>query len=340
LQSRRASALVGRTAPRDDAACEDPLMDPAHSPSTPGPNVPVSAADFANAADRLKRLLKNHGIVPNPASWPSRMIREVRERPAWAEEHEVRDGVVRSNLFRSLQRAQRQADLLIVVDLIELAAAALPRESATKRLRMLARKEHAATARSEWSKARDLIFELMCAGWMSKMAATDIDLVDPPDVLCTYRGVRFGVACKGAYGSADTAVKAVKKGVDQLEKSDCTAGAVVVRMTDVFPHDELVPGRSEGMRSIPSFPSGDALMSHAASLALPFRDEVIRRSQGGATFFARSKKLLAVWFVAHSFGNVSTGRGASSVMCSIPLYLARDPGVRPFLDEFITATWL
>lgn len=314
-------------------------MDTAPSPSTPGPNASVSAADFANAADRLERLLEDHSIVPNPASWPSRMIREVREWPTWAEEQEVRDGIVRSNLFRSLQRAQFEVDLLIVIDLIELAAAAIPRERATARLRLLARSEHAATARSEQSNERDLIFELMCAGWMSKMA-TDVDLVEPPDVVCTYRGVRFGVACKGAYGSADTVMKAVKQGVDQLEKSECTEGAVVVRMTDVFPHDELVPGRSEGMRSIPSFPNGDVLMSHAAKLAVPFRDEVVRRAHGGAAFFNRSKKLVAVWFVAHSFGNVSTPRGAISVMCSIPLYLARAPRSHTFLDDFITATWL
>jgi hypothetical protein len=308
--------------------------------SPPAPKLtPITATDFASAADRLERLLKVHGIVPHLTSWPSRMIREARDRPSWAEEEEIRDEVVRSNLFRSLQRVQLVSDLVLVVDLLEAAAAAIPRERAAGRLRMLARSDHAATAQATQSTERDLIFELMCAGWMSKIA-TEVDLVEPPDVVCTYRGARWGVACKAAYGSANRAVKAVKEGVDQLEKSDCSEGAVVVRMTDVFPHGELVPGRSEGMRTIPSFRSEDDLMSHAAGLALPFRDEVSRRAQRGAAFFSRSKKLAAVWFVAHSFANVSTPQGAISAMFPITLYIARHRSALPFLDDFITATRL
>lgn len=132
----------------------------------------------------------------------------------------------------------------------------------------------------------------------------------------------------------------MKAGVDQLEKSDCSEGAVVVRMTDVFPHDKLVPGRCEGMSTVPSFPSAHELLSNALSLAIPFRDEVCQRAQRGAAFFSRSKKLAAIWFVAHSFANVSTQGGATSVMFPIPLYIARDRSALPFLDDFITATRL
>lgn len=313
-------------------------MDSDPSRTDPQPT-PVNATEFARAAHRLEQLLERHGIVPQPTSWPSRMIRAVRERPPWALDGELRDGVVRSDLFRSLQRVQSIADLVLVVDLLEAAAAAIPHERAAERLRLLARSDHAATSPAPQSKERDLVFELMCAGWMSKIA-TEVDLVEPPDVVCTYRGARFGVACKAVYGSANRAVKAVKEGVDQLEKSDCSEGAVVVRMTDVFPHGELVPGRVEGMQTVPSFQSKDELLSRAASLALPFRDEVLRRSHGGDAFFGRSTKLVAIWFVAHSFANVSTSRGALSSMFPVPLYVARDPGVVPFLDDFITATRL
>lgn len=313
-------------------------MDP--EPIRPTPKATqVTATDFASAADRLERLLGAHGVVPHLTSWPSRMIREVRERPTWAQEDELRDGVVRSDLFRSLQRVQFLSDLVLVVDLLEAAAAAIPRERAAERLQLLARSDHAATAKARQTTERNLIFELMCAGWMSKIA-TEVDLVEPPDVVCSYRGVRWGVSCKAIYGSARGAVKAIKEGVDQLERSDCSEGAVVVRMTDVFPHDKLVPGRCEGMRTVPTFPSEHELLSAAASLALPFRDEVYERAQLGAAFFSRSKKLAAIWFVAHSFANVSTSGGAISAMFSIPLYIARDPSTLPFLDDFKTATRL
>jgi len=305
----------------------------------PDPSKPteVNRGEFLAAADRLDAILAALGVVPHPTSWPARALRAVREVPPWAENHDcLQRGVPCPHMHESLARVQLAADLLVMVDLVEEVLRGGTSSTNAERLRLLAAGDHSATARGRPSGERNLVFELMCAGWLTRIA-TDVDLVDPPDVLSTYRGMRWGIACKNASGSAHSAFVSVKKGIEQLDQSPCEQGAVVVRITDVYPHEELVPGRSSGMRSIPSFQDGDQLFEFAMGLARPFVAEVIGHANGGASLFKRSRKLAMVIFVAHSVANMSSPEGAITTIVPIPNFLCAAKPPHPFMDDFITA---
>jgi hypothetical protein len=166
--------------------------------------------------------------------------------------------------------------------------------------------------------------------------ADHVDLVEPPDVACIYRGECWGVACKVAYGSAGTAFTAVKRGIAQLDRSSCSRGVVMLRITDVFPHEEMVPGRAPGMRTVQSFRPGDPLFEVAMALARPFVTEVVRRADA-ASLFQRSPKLAAVVFVAHTMANMSSPEGAVSIIVPIPNFYVASQRSQPFIDDFITA---
>jgi len=88
------------------------------------------------------------------------------------------------------------------------------------------------------SYERDILFEVILACVCSQFAM-DVHFVEPPDVVCTYKKVQWGLACKVAYGSSRQTAKDIRKGIGQIERSDVDLGIVVVQMTNRFPHKNM-----------------------------------------------------------------------------------------------------
>lgn len=63
------------------------------------------------------------------------------------------------------------------------------------------------------SQERDEVFELVCSHTCAHFAQEVV--FAEPDILCHYRGQKWGIACTAIYGKADHAAKAIRKGWNQ-----------------------------------------------------------------------------------------------------------------------------
>jgi hypothetical protein len=97
------------------------------------------------------------------------------------------------------------------------------------------------------------LFELYVAALCLGIPVTDLTVDDPhspsgdnPDVLATYDGKRWGLACKALHSSAPkTIMDAIRKAVDQIERSGAQSGFPVLTAKNIIPHDEIWPVRKE-----------------------------------------------------------------------------------------------
>jgi hypothetical protein len=106
-------------------------------------------------------------------------------------------------------------------------------ESLVKHLPVIGKGDQVRHRAGANDKNRNLGFEILTACTMN-LFAEDVRLEDPPDVLLTFEGRRWGVACKTLNGSPDRIVNLVRDGRDQLAKAPCDAGVVLVETTNVM----------------------------------------------------------------------------------------------------------
>jgi len=293
----------------------------------------IDSAAISDAADRLASLLAQHGININPSSWLAKLIANARRLPSQSVGVIHLPNELPDETAARLERMRLGMDMMIIADVVEAASGAIHRELVKGRLRALRSGCHASTTKASSSLERNLAFELVCAGWLSQFAA-DVAFAEPPDLLCDFEGVRWGVACKVAYGSPNESACDITRGAMQLESSPCHVGVVVMRISDVFPHHQ-VPGFDAERRMILSAPTPQ----HAFDLADRLADEVVGPivaalgSQGAERLMKKHPKLQAVVFVGHTLAHVHGSQGA--VPTGVPIFkrfLTDEPGPR-FVDE-------
>jgi hypothetical protein len=86
---------------------------------------------------------------------------------------------------------------------------------------------------------RDVSWELLVGALVSTFAR-DVDLVEPPDLRCTYGGAKWGLAAKILYsGDPNRHIDRIVEGAKQIERSDADVGLVIVNGVNLVPHDEL-----------------------------------------------------------------------------------------------------
>jgi hypothetical protein len=97
------------------------------------------------------------------------------------------------------------------------------------------------------------LFELYVAALCVGIPVDDVVLDDPnssrgdnPDVLATYEGTRWGLACKALHSSAPkTIMDNIRKAIDQIERSGADTGFPVLSAKNIIAHDEIWPARPE-----------------------------------------------------------------------------------------------
>lgn len=88
------------------------------------------------------------------------------------------------------------------------------------------------------STERARLFELMAAATANPFA-TGIEF-EEPDVVVTADGVRWGLACKSPSGRPQRIAKDIRKGIGQIEEAEVERGIVLVQVTNIFPHEEML----------------------------------------------------------------------------------------------------
>jgi hypothetical protein len=121
------------------------------------------------------------------------------------------------------------------------------------------------------SRASDQIanklFELYVA-CLAMRCGTNVTLDDPsrsdgsnPDVLCTFGGIRWGIACKVVHGaSPQSLLDLIEGGLDQIDRSPASTGVVIVNLKNRIDHDFYWPPTTidaNGNRSSKGFRSLD-----------------------------------------------------------------------------------
>ena len=182
-------------------------------------------------ANELESYLQSHGISLHPSSVIAQAIRRTHQVQTYYEKGEVPDDY-------DAEVAVSDVANLWYLGRAVMGAVGTPFETVIKdRLPTLTRGDPSPLTPGNQSNERDRIFELVCARICS-LFASDVAFGEP-DVLATYRGKRWGLACKSAYGSPTTVAKAVRKGAKQIERSDIDFGMIVVQLTNIFPHDRM-----------------------------------------------------------------------------------------------------
>lgn len=230
------------------------------------------------------------------------------------------------------------ADLLLVTRLLEAGESAIRRSTLTNRLRDLCAGSHSASTTARTSTERNRAFELICAGWLSRFA-TDVALEDPPDVSCSFDWRRWGVACKVAYGEPRTIAKSIAFGAEQLQKSPCDRGIVLVRITDCFPHDR-VPGFDRVTRTILSAPDSVTSFNYVQRLAREHVVDPVIEAVGRKWFDElreKQPKLDAIVFVGHTTIHLHGPEGGVLTMSPMQIVEPEDRESQPFVQSLFRA---
>lgn len=282
--------------------------------------------ELEDVLHRFRRLLSRFGVTPNPTSW---IAREFSELEAFVQE----SGLERSEPWTPMSvehwlgRLRRAADLLVAHREFERAAVTLDQESVGEILRLLGRGSHPTGAPAERSQARDRVFEIVVAGAIGRFA-TDVAL-EEPDVICQFEGLRWGVACKVAYSDMRRVFRSVKRGADQLQRSEADTGIVAVRVTDIFPHERLVPRASGMPPTVRAFrrpqDANDAVEAIAKEMAASLGSEMDPHGMPG--LIARFPKLKAVILLGHTVPRVPGADGP--VPAFTPVVQCLLPGAPP-----------
>jgi hypothetical protein len=136
------------------------------------------------------------------------------------------------------------------------------------------------------------LFELYIASLCIGIPVEDVLLDDPnasvgdnPDVLATYEGVRWGLACKALHSAAPkTIMDNIRKAIDQIERSGADTGFPVLSAKNIAAHDEIWPMRPEAQLTgepsdaliFFSYPTTDVPVQMLRAYATRIRDELVK----------------------------------------------------------------
>jgi hypothetical protein len=136
------------------------------------------------------------------------------------------------------------------------------------------------------------LFELFVAAVCLGVPVDDVILDDPqssrgdnPDVIATYDGKRWGLACKALHSaSPKTIMDNIRKAIDQIERSPADTGFPVLSAKNIIAHDEIWPMRPEScLTGTPgdaliffSFPTTLQPVGMLAAHATRIRDELLQ----------------------------------------------------------------
>lgn len=194
-----------------------------------------------DVALRLEVLLKQHGVVIAPRSELEERVLKVLQLSDFQAQGRI-DGDVRE-FFRNLIGVAELARLIIDAEKSPEFSTILPH------LRLLNEGSAIQNARSSGrDSATNKLFELFVAT-LALTCGSKTELDNPirstgknPDVLVSVKGKRWGVACKVLHGmNPEGFLDHLVKGIDQVEVSEATVGAVVFNLKNILPHDEFWP---------------------------------------------------------------------------------------------------
>lgn len=181
-------------------------------------------------AEKLDAYFKSQSLSLHPSSILAQSMRKLHQIQSFYDQH-VPDG------FDAVGATNDVANLWYLCDAV-LGSVGTPFEDVMKpHLALLASGNPMPLKQANRSNERDRVFELICARVCSEFAS-DVRF-EEPDVLATYSGQRWGLACKSAYGNVATIAKAIRKGASQIKNSIAEKGLVVVQLTNIFPHRQM-----------------------------------------------------------------------------------------------------
>lgn len=298
----------------------------------PGALTTFSIEALGEFARRLGTRLAQYGIRPDGSSFLGELIRNaVKDLPESQRTHACPPGPC-VHLTERVIRLQRGADLVLIERAVERVDAAVGSGVLASRLRDLASGAHAITAPAPRSNQGDRAFELVCAGAIGRYA--EAVSLEEPDVLCTFEGQRWGVACKATSGTPAQAGKLIREGARQLQGSAANCGIVIVRITDVFPHEqmEFVPEPDGRMHC---FADPKQLPDLAYQLIRPFGAAAVSACEdGGVVGLAhRYPKLQAVAFVGNTIAHMYRDGDPAPVLFPVFACWTATSYVPPFCDR-------
>jgi hypothetical protein len=259
------------------------------------------------AAQGLEALLAEQGVKFAPNSWIGEAIANATVRLPQEILLDRNPEMDADALLRRIQRLREAADLLLLWNAVKSARAVLSPPSFGKSLRLLAKGAHGLSAATDRSRQRDLAFELMVAGWIGTFAR-DIAL-DEPDVTSEYQGEVWGIACKTASAGPSSLRDSVKRGIAQIEKSEVDCGLLMVRLTDIYPHERLHLPLPPDRRVIRAYVNKDAAMEVAHGVFAELVEEIVRDLRFGETGSSLqwTPRLKSIAFVGHTLVHALEG---------------------------------
>lgn len=134
------------------------------------------------------------------------------------------------------------------------------------------------------------LFELYI-GALSMLCGSDVSLDDPvsasglnPDVLASFNGDAWGIACKVLHGShPQTLIDLIESGLDQIDRSPATTGAVVVNVKNRINHDRYWPPATRN-------PDGSTSTQAYAALSEPLNGLVREVQAIGANLLSHTDR--------------------------------------------------
>jgi hypothetical protein len=204
----------------------------------------TSYLDNEHLVDRFEALLGRYGIAIAIGSELERVCLEVRHlldlnsQPLEASNKDLRgplrDALGLHHFAKMVFKSETQSGFGEILAHLKL----LNRGSALQNTRSKAN-----------DQASNKLFELLVGMAALSIANTTVELDHPdhskgdnPDVLVTLNSRTWGLACKVPNGSSDMSLfENIEKGVEQIENSKATRGAVVINFKNTIPHDDIFP---------------------------------------------------------------------------------------------------
>ncbi|MEQ1735829.1 MAG: hypothetical protein ABL886_05455 [Rhodoglobus sp.] len=216
---------------------------------TPKPNEIILADDADRAVDAFEQVLGRHGIEIRKGSLLEHSCLLLKRQRDLAERAASDSQTPITMQFR--RELQEATGIMAPVRLIVRHAEHPDFGQLVPHLKLLNEGSVLQTLPADYmDKASNKLFELRIA--LAAMGTGREILVDDPDtssggnnpdVLARMLdGLRWGFACKVINGDAPmTLFENIEKGVDQIERSDCDVGLVLLSLKNRLPHEEIFP---------------------------------------------------------------------------------------------------
>lgn len=192
----------------------------------------LSAADIPKAIAWFRLFLKERGVIIPPKSALSDSLEALADFGS-----KIMSGgatMTRKEIYE-LHRAALPIDYLIRA--VHKNAARLDKQFDWSAFRG---QDVSLTRDAERSRERDLVFELLTLSACASF--TDDARRGEPDVLATFRGRRFGLACKNLYSKNESQnEKTLSIGAKQIEGADIDSGFVFINFANLIAHEEFFP---------------------------------------------------------------------------------------------------